>query len=78
MQGSMLVYLRRLKELFVPLWQADAPVAGDLESHFKISWSTLTGFAKQAASGMAFLEENKVFMISNSTMLLIMLFNFSA
>ena len=56
----MLVYLRRLKELFVPLWQADTPVAGDLESHFKISWSTLTEFAKQAASGMAFLEENKV------------------
>ena len=60
----MLVYLRRLKELFVPLWQADAPVAGDLESHFKISWSTLTEFSMQAASGMSFLEENKVLVIN--------------
>ena len=59
-QGSLLFYLRRLKDLLVPLWHADAPVAGDLESHFKISWSDLTEFAKQAASGMAFLEENKV------------------
>ena len=66
----MLVYLRRLKELFVPLWQADAPVAGDLESHFKISWSTLTEFAKQAASGMAFLEENKVLFIGFTFILL--------
>ena len=61
LQGSLLMYLRKLKDLFVPLWQADAPVAGDLESMFRISWGDLTEFAKQAAQGMAFLEENKVF-----------------
>ena len=54
------MYLRKLKDLCVPLWQADAPVPGDLESHFKISWRDLTEFAKQVAQGMAFLEENKV------------------
>ena len=59
-QGSLLFYLRRLKDLFVPLWQADAPIPGDLESQFKICWGELTEFAKQAAQGMAFLEEHKV------------------
>ena len=44
----------------MPQWQAEAPVAGDLESFFKISWSTLTGYCKQIACGMSFLEGNKV------------------
>ena len=60
------MYLRGLKDLYVLLWQADAPNPADLESYYKISWSDLTEFAKQAAQGMAFLEEKKVLNICDS------------
>ena len=56
----MLVYLRGLKDLYVPQWKLDKIDKNDLESYFKISWSELGGYAQQAAQGMAFLEENKV------------------
>ena len=60
LQGSLLIYLRGLKELYLPQWKNDAATHGDLESLFKITWAELTGYAKQAAQGMAFLEEKKV------------------
>lgn len=54
------MYLRGLKDLYSPVWQPDAPVAGDLESYFKITWKDLTGFSRQASQGLAFLEANSV------------------
>jgi hypothetical protein len=60
LQGSMLVYLRSLKELYLPQWKNEEATHGDLESLFRITWAELTGYANQAAQGMKFLEENKV------------------
>ena len=47
--------------MYHPQWKNEEKVDGDLESIFKITWCELAGYAKQAAQGMAFLEEKKVY-----------------
>ena len=51
-QGSLLMYLRSKKDLFVNAW--------DGEEEHEVGFSILTRIAMQASQGMAFLEAKKV------------------
>ena len=51
-EGSLLMYLRSKKDLFVKAW--------DGKEEHEVGFSILTRIAMQASQGMAFLESKKV------------------